>query len=68
MGNKILMRIGNVQKKMITDLLFEYVMKNAKVSKTNRIIRREYQIAKKLYGDLTNKGRLCKTCGQRVKT
>lgn len=66
--NRTLLRVGAVQKRMLSDLLYDFVAKNEKPSKKNRIIRREYDIARQLYKSLTCPGRLCPSCGQRVKT
>ena len=63
-----LLRLGTNQASILRQLLFDYLMKNEKAAKNNRIIRREYQIAKGLHSDLEHKSRRCKTCGQRIKT
>ena len=67
MASKRLLRLGNGQVAILKRLLFDYVHATEKIAKTNRIVRNEFQIVRKLYHDLENKGRLCPTCGQRVK-
>ena len=65
--SRTLLRVGSVQKRMISDLLYDFVQKTEKPAKNNHIIKREYDIAKNLYKSITSPGRLCPSCGQRVK-
>jgi hypothetical protein len=65
--SRTLLRIGSVQKRMLSDLLYEHMGRNEQASRKNHIVKREYDIARQLYKSLTTPGRLCPSCGQRVK-
>ena len=65
---KILLRLGANQVSLVKNLLYDYLETNKEKIKTNKIIKREYSIARNMYLNLDRRRkRLCSKCGQRIK-
>jgi hypothetical protein len=59
--------IGNNQKAILKGILWDYLEANKGRAKTNKIIRREYVIIRKLHDKLVGRRRTCCRCGQEVR-
>lgn len=66
-GLQMILRMGNNQKALLRCILSDYLEKNRGRAKTNKIVRREYNIVKGVYLRLIGRKRTCPKCGQEVK-
>ena len=69
-GKKIPVKKGGVniqlcaqERALLKSIVFEWLLKNEKLSKNNKVIKRDYCYFRKIYGKLSKK-KVCPNCGK----